>query len=357
MAPSQQIDQARQEAFLGKVLSDFSATMTTVLAIIGDRLGLFKALAGCGSTTAAELAARTRLNERYVREWMGGMVNAGYLEYDRAARSFRLPPEHAAALAQENGPFFFGGAYQMLPGLVGQLDAVAHAFREGGGVKQSDYDPSFWDGLERFTGGWYEHQLVQEWIPAMPDVKTKLETGARVADVGCGRGRALIKLAQAFPKSGFVGYDSFGPTIALATEKARQAGVDTRVAFQELDGAKGLPESFDVIATFEVVHDSVDPLGLLKAIRQALRPGGIYLCLDVNCSDKLEENNGVLGAMFHGFSVTYCMTTSLAWGGAGLGTVGFHEAKVREVAAAAGFVSVRRVPVQNPFVSLYEITT
>jgi SAM-dependent methyltransferase len=172
--------------------------------------------------------------------------------------------------------------------------------------------------------------------------------------VGCGRGRGLIKLAQAFPRSRYVGYDNFGPTVARATANAREAGVSDRVRFEERDVSKGLPAQFDVITTFDVVHDAVDPLQLLQSIRRALRPGGVYVCLDINCSDKLEENANPLGAMFHGVSVFYCMTTSLANNGAGLGTLGFHEAKVRELCEKAGFSSVRRVPLENPFNNLYE---
>jgi 2-polyprenyl-3-methyl-5-hydroxy-6-metoxy-1,4-benzoquinol methylase len=349
------LDQLKVDQFVGKVLADSSATFTTLLASIGDRLGLFKDLADNGSATSVELAARTGINERYAREWLGGMASAGYLEYDPTTRRFTLPLEHAPALAQEGGPFFFGGIHQMIPTLAGVLDQVAESFRKGGGVLQSDYDDHWWDGLERFTNNWFENLLVPQWIPAMPDVRMKLESGALVADVGCGRGRALIKMAQAYPNSRYIGYDVFGSSVEKATANAKSAGVADRVSFQKLDVSQGLPEQYDVITTFDVVHDAADPVGLLRAIRKALHPVGVYVCLDINCSDKLEENAGLLGAMFHGFSVLYCMTTSLARGGAGLGTVGFHEPKARELCAEAGFSSVRRVPLENPFNTLYEI--
>ena len=348
------IDAARQEEFVGKVVQQISGTMTTLLGAIGDQLGLFKDLAEQGPATSAELASRTKLSERYLREWLGGMATAGYLNYDGATKRFSLPAEHASVLAHENGPFFVGGMYQMLPALTGVWDPVITAFRDGGGVSQSQYTDMMWDGLERFTGTWFENLLLQQWIPAMPDVKTQLEKGCDVADVGCGRGRGLIKLAEAFPRSRYVGYDNFGPTVARATANAREAGVSERVCFEERDVSKGLPAQFDVITTFDVVHDAVDPLQLLQSIRKALRPGGIYVCLDINCSDKLEENANPFGAMFHGVSVFYCMTTSLANHGAGLGTLGFHEAKVRELCEKAGFSSVRRVPLENPFNNLYE---
>lgn len=355
MSAQPTIDQARAEAFVGKVLDDTSGTTTTILAAIGDRLGLFKDLAANGPATSTQLAARTGINERYAREWLGGMASAGYLEYDPASGLFTLPPEHEPALAREAGPVFFGGIYQMLLGQVKPLDQLTEAFRNGGGVPQSAYGDDMWDGLERFTAGWFENLLVQEWLPAMPEVQAKLERGADVADVGCGRGRALIKLAQAFPNSHYVGYDAFGPTIAKATANAEAAGVADRVRFEQLDASRGLPEQYDVITTFDVVHDAVDPRRLLHAIHQALEPDGIYVCLDINCSDKLEENAGPLGAMFHGVSVLYCMTTSLAQDGEGLGTLGLHEPKVRELCAEAGFSSVRRVPLENPFNILYEV--
>lgn len=354
MSETVAFDPARQEKFVGKVVDQISGTMTTLLAAVGDRLGLFKNLAEHGPATSADFALRTKLNERYLREWLGGMATAGYLNYDVRTKRFSLPAEHASVLAQENGPFFVGGMYQMLPAQAGVFEQVVSAFRNGGGVSQSQYTDMMWDGLERLTSTWFENLMLQQWIPAMPDVKAHLERGCDVADVGCGRGRAIIKLAKAFPRSRYVGYDNFGPTVARAAANAREASVSDRVRFEERDVSKGLPAEFDVITTFDVVHDAVDPLQLLQSIRGALRPGGIYVCLDINCSDKLEENAHPLGAMFHGVSVFYCMTTSLANNGAGLGTLGFHEMKVRELCAQAGFSSVRRVPLDNPFNNLYE---
>ena len=354
MSETAAFDPERHEKFVGKVVDQISGTMTTLLAAIGDRLGLFKNLAEHGAATSADFASRTKLNERYLREWLGGMATAGYLNYDGSTKRFSLPAEHASVLAQENGPFFVGGIYQMLPAQAGVFDQVVSAFRNGGGVSQSQYTDMMWDGLERLTSTWFENLMLQQWIPAMPEVKTHLERGCDVADVGCGRGRAIIKLAEAFPRSRYVGYDNFGPTVARATANAREAGVSDWVRFEERDVSKGLPAEFDVIATFDVVHDAVDPLQLLQSIRRALRTGGIYVCLDINCSDKLEENANPLGAMFHGVSVFYCMTTSLANNGAGLGTLGFHEAKVRELCEQAGFSSIRRVPLDNPFNNLYE---
>jgi 2-polyprenyl-3-methyl-5-hydroxy-6-metoxy-1,4-benzoquinol methylase len=347
------IDEAKVEEFLGTVLGHVSGTTTTVLAAIGDKLGLFKDLAANGPATSDGLASRTGIAERYAREWLGAMATAGYVAH--ANGTFSLPAEHVPVLAQENGPAFFGGCYEMLAGMLHVIDPLTEAFRTGGGVPQSAYPESTYDGMFRFTSGWHENLLLQEWIPAVPDVKAALERGIDVCDVGCGRGLALIKLAQAFPRSRFTGFDVYGPNVEKARGNAAAAGVHERIRFEERDVSSGLPGTFDLVTTFDVIHDAADPRGIVRAIRQALRPGGTYLCLDINCSDHLDDNAGPLGALFHGFSVLYCMTTSLANGGEALGTVGLHEPKLHEIAAEAGFASCRKLPLENPFNNLYEL--
>jgi 2-polyprenyl-3-methyl-5-hydroxy-6-metoxy-1,4-benzoquinol methylase len=356
VAPDSAIDQAQTLAFADRALRDVSAFMVTTLSALGDRLGLFKELAEHGPATSGELATRTGIDERYAREWLGGMTAAGYLTHDVATGRFTLPREHAPILAQEGGPFFMGGGYALLLAEIGQLDRIEDAFRSGRGVPLASYGKRLQQAQERYSTGWVENALTQVWIPAMPAVRSKLERGAAVADVGCGGGLALIKLAQAFPNSYYVGYDAFEPAIVRATENARRAGVSDRVRFQQLDGEGGLPAEYDVITTFDVVHDAAHPRQLLEAIRQSLKPDGIFVCLDMNCSDQLEENVGPIGAMMHGISVLYCLSTSIAHGGEGLGTLGLPEIKLRGLAAEAGFAAVRRVPMENPFNILYEIS-
>jgi SAM-dependent methyltransferase len=355
MTTVEDLDQARVEAFMGKLIGDLGGTMAALLACLGDRLGLFKELADRGPATPAELAQRAGVNERYAAEWLLGLTSAGYLEYDRESGRYALPPEHAVALAQEGGPFFVGGAYEILPELVRPVDQLAEAFRSGGGVSQAAFDTRFWEGMERFTAGWFENQLLQEWIPAIPDAQAALEAGGTLADIGCGSGRAVIKLAQGFPKARFVGYDAFEGQVERARENVEQAGLGGRVRIEQLDVADGLPEAYDVITTFDVIHDAVDPLRLLAAIRRGLAPDGTYVLLDINCADDPHDNVGPLATMFYGVSVYYCMTTSLAHGGAGLGTNGLPEAKARELCLQAGFSSVRRVPIDDPFDILYEV--
>jgi len=345
---------ATTEEFMVKAMHDLAGMMTALMATMGDKLGLFRALTK-GPATSAELAERAHVNERYAREWLGGMTCAGYLTHDAASGRFTLPPEHAAVLAQENGPFFFGGIYQNSMGALEKLPRILGAFKDGGGVPSSEYSDDFWCGLTRLSASWFENLLVPVWLAAVPDAKAKLEAGCTFADVGCGQGRALIKLAQAFPKAHFVGYDFLQKNVDRARANAEEAGVADRIRFEQADVSRGLPAKFDIISTFDVVHDAVDPNALLKAIRQALAPGGIYLCLDINCSDQLAQMAGPMGAVFHGVSLFYCMTSSLAAGGAGLGTCGLHEKKLNELASEAGFSSVTKLPLDNPFNNLYDL--
>jgi SAM-dependent methyltransferase len=349
------MDENRAAEFTGRVLADTAAAATVVLAALGDRVGLFKNLAEHGPGTSGELASRTGLSERYVREWLAGMFAAGYLAYDDAQCSYSLPAEHVPTLATEPGPAFFGGVHQELIGAIQRYDDVAQAFRHGGGVRPADLHPDVWAGTSRFTAQWHQNMLVQQWLPLVPDTEAKLRAGARVADVGCGTGQALIALARAFPAITAIGYDAHRPSVEQARRAAAEAGVADRVSYHALDAAAGLPESFDVITTFDVVHDAVDPLGLLRSIRDALRPGGRYLCLEVNCSDQAADNTGPIAALLYGFSILYCMTTSLAEGGEGLGTLGLPEPVLHQLAGKAGFTQVRHVEMDNPFNRLYEL--
>jgi len=350
------MDDNRAEQFTGRVLTDTAAAAAIVMAALGDRLGLFKQLAQGGPATSGELASRAGLSERYVREWLAGMRAAGYLEFDGTQDRFWLPAEHVPTLASEPGPAFFGGVHQELIGAIQRYDQVAAAFRNGGGVAPADLHPDVWAGTSRFTAQWHQNMLVQQWLPLVPGTTAKLSAGARVADVGCGTGQALIALARAFPAVTGTGYDVHPPVIDQARQAAAEAGVADRVSYEVLDAAAELPEAYDVITTFDVVHDAADPLGLLRSIRDALRPDGSYLCLEINCADPPDGNVGPIASLLYGFSLLYCMTTSLAQGGEGLGTLGLPESSLRQLAGKAGFGHVRRVEMDNPFNTLYELT-
>jgi SAM-dependent methyltransferase len=350
------MDESRAQQFTGRVLTDTAAAATVVMAALGDRLGLFKQLAQAGPATSGELASRTGLSERYVREWLSGMRAAGYLEFSDAGDRFWLPAEHAPTLASEPGPAFLGGVHQELIGAIQRYDQVAAAFRDGGGVAPADLHPDVWAGTSRFTAQWHQNMLVQQWLPLVPDTTAKLSAGARVADVGCGSGQALIALARAFPSVTGTGYDAHPPVIGQARRAAAEAGVADRVSYEVLDAEAGLPTAYDVITTFDVVHDCADPLGLLRSIRDALHPGGRYLCLEINCADPPAANVGPVASLLYGFSLLYCMTTSLAQDGEGLGTLGLPESKLRQLAGKAGFGEIRRIEMDNPFNALYELS-
>jgi SAM-dependent methyltransferase len=353
-APQPTVDEARLEEFAGRVVADCSAATTTTLSSIGDRLGLWGALAGGGPATSAELAARTGTVERYVREWCAAMASAGNLEYEPEAGTFELPLEHALVLADDSTPATLGGAAQLTRGMVEAADGVEAAFRDGGGVPIEQYGEHFWAGLERMTGTSFDHALAQEWVPAIAGLEERLRDGALVADVGCGSGRALVRLAEAFPSSRFHGYDVAPEAVERARAAVDAAGVADRVEIRLVDGSEGLPERYDLVCTFDVVHDSADPRGLLASIRGALRPGGVYLCLGIASEERLEDNEGPLGALKFGFSVLYCMTSSLAHGGAGLGTCGVHESRLRELSLEAGFATVKTIA-EDPFSRIYEL--
>ncbi len=338
-----------------KVFKDICGALTIAMCAIGDRLGLFKDLHINGPATSSKLAERANLNERYVREWLHALGAAEYLKYNKSNQQFYLPSNYAPILAQELGPMFLGGIIEQIPPLWNVFNQVIKEFQHGGGVNQSNYDHYWWEGIERETAISFENSLVQKWIPVTSDVQNKLKKGIMVADIGCGHGRALIKLAQAFPKSIYIGYDIHEPSIIRANEKAKQFGVKERVFFKQLDIEKGIPEQYDLITTFDVIHDLKNPLKTLNVIRQALKADGTYLLLDFKSSDNLEENFGSINALMYGFSVFFCMTTSLAVGGEGLGTLGMPPSKVKDLCLKAGFTIVNQLPIEDDFNMLYEI--
>ena len=249
-----------------RVIGDIAGTMTTVFCALGDRLGLFAALA-TGEATSEELAVKLGLHERYVREWANGLVAAGYLTRDPISGRYALPPDHVPVLADDGGLAFIGGAHQMVREILGTVDIIERSFRDGGGVRLDDYRDEFWIGLERLTGPAFEHQLVQEWIPAVNGLEPRLRAGARVADVGTGTGIAPITLARAFPAANVRGFDIHPPNIERATKTARETGVADRVRFEQADGVNAIPGRYDLITMFAIVHDTSDPLALLRNAR------------------------------------------------------------------------------------------
>lgn len=355
MAQQEAFDKQRAKQFLTRFQGDLAAAMSTRLCAIGDRLGLFKILTEQGAATSAELAARAGINERYAREWLQGLTAAEYLEVDAATLRYRLPAEHAKPLADEDSPLFQGGILELLAHAQTPFEELVAAFQNGGGVAQSTFHPNLYHGMSRSSGVRYKNLLLQQWLPSMPDVQAMLERGVSAADIGCGKGSALLRMAGAFPKSSFVGFDAFAPQVEGANARAREAGLAERVKFSVADGAEKLPANYDVIFTFDVIHDSPRPLEAMRNIRAHLNPGGVYILQEITSEDETHANVGPMAAMKYGMSLHYCMTTSLAQGGAGLGTCGMPEKKVRELSKEAGFSRVVKSPACNDFISLYEL--
>jgi SAM-dependent methyltransferase len=331
-------DPARAEAFAGRLFELYTGGMLTIMIDIGHRTGLFAA-AAAGPATSAELAQRADLQERYVREWLGAMVTGGIVEHDPAAGTYRLPAEHAACLT---GP----GSANLAPvsrlgtHLAKHVDAVARAFREGGGVPYAAFRPEFTDVMDALGRGVFDELLVEALVPLVPGLGARLAAGARVADVGCGTGHAMVLLAAAYPASTFVGYDLADDAIARARSEAAAAGL-ANARFEARDAA-GLTveEPFDVVFVFDAVHDQVAPAAVLERIHAALAPGGTFVMVEPRASSDLAGNlANPLAPLLYSVSTMHCLTVSLAGGGAGLGAA-WGEELARSMLADAGFGDV-----------------
>jgi ubiquinone/menaquinone biosynthesis C-methylase UbiE len=282
------------------------------------------------------------------------MVTAEYLEYNPWKRTYFLPPEHALPLANEDFPYFAGGFMEMVVPTVSVAPKVAEAFRTGQGVPQTEYSDEMFESIERGTAPWYKNELVQKWIPAMPQVQEALERGGSALDIGCGSGRAVMTIARAFPNARVYGFDQHEGSIERARRNAEKAGLADRVIFEVRDCCDLPWHEVDFITAFDVIHDAVDPVGLLKAIRKALKSDGTFLMVEMNCSPDVNENINPVGRFLYSVSTLYCMTTSLAHNGAGIGAA-MGEPKAQELADQAGFRSFQRLPVKHPFSVLYEL--
>jgi SAM-dependent methyltransferase len=332
---------------------DFGAALTVALAYIGDRLGIFRAIADGTPMTSDELAQRIGLNERYVREWASTMAAAGYLEYDPGTAAFRMNPEQAMVLANEDNTFFTAGAFQYAVACYPQIPKLMAAFRQGGGVPFADFGAEIVEAIERLFHVGYEKWVAQAWIPAVPDIAARLRAGGEAAEIGCGAGQCLVPVAQAFPNSKFFGYDLDLTSIERARHKAAQAGVGENVSFERV-AAENLPfsERFDLVMAFNCIHDMARPGAALAAIRRILKPNGALLWSEADVSDRLEENLNPQGRAIYAASTMHCMTVSLAHGGEGLGAV-VGESKARRMASEAGFASFERLPIKNPFHQIF----
>jgi ubiquinone/menaquinone biosynthesis C-methylase UbiE len=349
-----QVNQQQMMDFAFKVVGDLAAAMSGPLIYIGDKLGLFKVLAASGPLTVGELAERTNLNERYLREWSSAMVAAEYLQYDPATQRVALSPEHSMVLANDDSPVFVGGLAQMIPDHYRIIPRTIQCMQEGGGIPYSEFSEDTFVGTERLFRPGYLNFLTSQWIPAMPDVHARLQKGARVADVGCGRGQALLAMARAYPKSEFVGFDNYQPGIDYGNGLAQRNQL-SNLSFR-MSSANTLPQSpkFDLIMTCDSLHDMVSPEAAARSIFGALKDDGVWFCIEPNVRDRLEENVNPLGRLFYSVSMLQCMSCSLAQNGAGYGA-GMGEANIRRVAQLAGFNQFTRLPVDNPFNQFFDI--
>ncbi|HEX4866211.1 MAG TPA: class I SAM-dependent methyltransferase [Acidimicrobiales bacterium] len=348
------MDETKLMDFVGKAVTDVGTLLGGSMVVLGDRLGLYRAMAGAGPLTPAELAERTGTVERYVREWLSAQAATGYVTYEGDGR-FTLPDEHAVPLTDETSPACVIGAFETALASVHSTDRLTEAFRTGAGVGWGEHHHDLFEGCERFFRPGYQANLVTTWLPALQGIVPKLEAGARVADVGCGHGASTVLMAEAFPASTFTGFDIHEPSVRAARKRAAEAGVADRAQF-EVGTAQDFAGRYDLVCLFDCLHDMGDPVGGCRHIRQALEPGGALLLVEPMAGDTLEENLNPVGAAYYGFSTLLCTPNSLAQEvGAALGAQA-GEARLRQIAAAAGFTSVRRVA-ETPFNLVLEVTT
>jgi SAM-dependent methyltransferase len=344
------LDQKKVEEFLGKAISDVAATFHAGLVLIGDKLGLYRAMAGAGPLTPAELATRTGAHERYVREWLSAQAAGGYVTYDPATGRFTLPPEQAFLLLDADLP----GAFQLSVGSIRDEPKITDAFRTGAGVGWHEHDAGVYEGCERFFRPGYAMNLVSQWIPALDGVKARLEAGGRVADVGCGHGASTIIMGQAFPRATITGFDYHPASIEAARQAADKAGVGDRVSF-EVTAAKGYPGTgYDLVTFFDCLHDMGDPVGAARHVRKSLATGGVWMLVEPFANDRLEDNLNPVGRLYYAASTLLCTPASLSQEvGLALGAQA-GENRLREVLTEAGFTRVRRVA-QTPANMILEV--
>ena len=343
-----QPDPDRLNAFLGRMLGDMGATLNAALVVVGDRLGLYKAMEEAGPMDAATLARRTGTTERYVREWLAAQAASGYVTHDAATGQFHLEPEQAMVFAQDGSPAFMAGFFEIAEAVFRAVPRVTDAFRSGKGVGWHEHHRCLFCGTERFFRTSYNHHLVPEWLPALDGVAAKLTKGATVADVGCGHGASTILMAQAFPKSRFYGFDYHLPSIETARDAAAKAGVADRIEF-EVASAKEFPaRGYDLVTFFDCLHDMGDPQGAAAHVKASLAPDGTWMIVEPFAHDKMADNLNPVGRIYYAASTMICTPASLSQEvGAALGAQA-GELRLREVVTAGGFTRFRRAT-ETPF--------
>jgi 2-polyprenyl-3-methyl-5-hydroxy-6-metoxy-1,4-benzoquinol methylase len=354
---SQTIDIEKTKKKAEQMFGLLGGALVSGMIYLGDRMGLYQALNGAGAVTSDELAGKTGLHERWIREWLQGQAAANIIDYKGDGR-FALSPETALVLAEENSPFFLGGGFCALPQQMAVLDLLPESFKTGRGLTYDQLGPEVNRGVERLLAPWFRTQLVPVALPKLDGVVAKLQAGAKVVDVGCGSGVALIEMAKAYPRSSFHGYDIAKIPLARAAQNAQQAGVKN-IGFHDasVDPLPG-DASYDFITTFDCLHDMTRPDLVMQAIRKAIKPDGTWLIADVHGQATFEENlkENPLAPVMYGFSVLCCMSSALSEpGGLGLGTLGFPEPVARKMTAEAGFTRFTTRDFENPINAYYEV--
>ena len=342
------IDEARLEEFMGRAVSDMSAAMSAPLTLIGDRLGLYRAMAHAGPLTSVQVAERTSCDERLVREWLANQAAGGYVTHDPSTDTYELPDEHALALADEESPFYVLGGFDVIASVWADEEKLEDTFRNGRGFGWHEHDHRLFEGTDRFFRPGYKAHLVAEWIPALDGVEQKLRDGARVADIGCGYGSSTILMAQAFPESRFWGLDYHEPSIEKARAAAAAAGVEDRVEFDTGMAQELADEGFDLICNFDCLHDMGDPVGAARETAKSLKADGTYMIVEPMAGDSLEDNISPVGRMFYAASTVICTPASESQPvGLALGAQA-GQARLERVLREAGFTRIRRAA-ETPF--------
>jgi 2-polyprenyl-3-methyl-5-hydroxy-6-metoxy-1,4-benzoquinol methylase len=351
-------DPADVEAFLHLFAADLAAAVHATTVVIGDRLGLYTELARSGPSTPAELAAATDCDERYLREWLSAQAAAGYAIFDPATGRFHLDAAQAACLADETLPTFLAGGMSVASSTHRDQDAMVAAYRSGDGVGWHEHHASLFEGTERFFRPGYAANLIPTWIPAIEGLDARLRQGGTVADIGCGHGASSILMAQAYPRISVVGFDAHPDSIRIARERAEAAGVSDHVRFEiaRADDLQEAPGGYDLVCIFDALHDMGDPLGAAKAIRSRIAPDGVWLLVEPNAADDLEDNLNLVGKIFYSASSMICTPASRSDGGTDAACLGAQagEARLREICTEAGFRTVRRAA-ETPFNMVLEV--
>ncbi|ACQ80941.1 Methyltransferase type 12 [Beutenbergia cavernae DSM 12333] len=348
------IDEGKLMSFVFRAVDEVGATLNCALVVMGDRLGYYRALADYGPLAAPELAARTETGEKYAREWLNAQAAGGFVTYDSATGEYTLPPEHAIALADESSPAFLPGFFQIAFGTVSDASRIFELARDGDGLAWGDHSTDVHVGCERFFRPGYVANLVSSWLPALDGVVAKLEAGARVADLGCGHGSSTVIMAEAFPQSTFVGSDAHAASIDTARQRIEDAGLSSRVSLEVASGGEFTGTGFDLVTTFDALHDMGDPVGTARHVHAALAEEGTWMIVEPAAGDRVEDNFNPVGRAYYGFSTLLCTPSSLSQDvGLAIGTQA-GPAKIRDIVTAAGFTSFR-VAAQTPFNNVLEV--